>query len=315
MLKRKMEKQDVGEEKPKETSEKPAVVEVERPSMEVVEVKQENLGDSAAPPSVPKKKLKKKKKKKKTTSTTTTTSEETTMTPQKRRRESFASRRRRRKALQDEERTEPEEIGEGQKAFVPSWVMGKEHASSSALEQAWELLHDVFPDASSDFSVLFHESGKGLQISLLVLLGFGFFKQIKGELCLKIAKEFPDATIVSYSSTDEDAQAHYLSAQNLGVANNMIGNPLHFAQSSSHDPIERAVRDLRASLDLFDVQIVTPHMFGLLLHHPQQEFEKVRQEVVVRFVFSFLFFFKKRCLVGALLWLALQLFGLHFAVL
>jgi hypothetical protein len=95
-----------------------------------------------------------------------------------------------------------------------------------------------------------------------------------GELCLKLAKEYPDATVVSYSSTDEDAQAHATSANNLGVTNNVVGNPLHYAQSTSHDPIERALLDLRSSLDLFDVQIVTSHLFALLMHHSQSEFER-----------------------------------------
>ncbi len=130
--------------------------------------------------------------------------------------------------------------------------------SSQLGTELWDVMRDLLPDPNvpSDFSLLFHESGEG-------------------EMCLKVSKEFPGATVVSYSSTPEDAELHALSARAMGVENNIIGSLKHFAQTSSHDPIERVLRDIRSSLDLFDFQIITPHLFALLLHHSQSDFERM----------------------------------------
>jgi hypothetical protein len=123
-------------------------------------------------------------------------------------------------ATEAKDAKEAKEAGEGggPLAFVPL-LAGRRLAGA----ELWELLQDVLPDPNvpSDFSLLYHECSEG-------------------DVSLKVAKEFPGATIVSYTSTREDAETLAASAQAMGVKNNLVGSPSHFAQAASHDPVERA---------------------------------------------------------------------------
>lgn len=123
------------------------------------------------------------------------------------------------------------------------------------LDELFEVLPTPDAPSGTDFSILFHESDAG-------------------DMAVRVAKRYPQATVVAYEANAKLISKHVAVLAELNLTNTVIGRPKAASgHDRAHDITEQVVLDLRSSLDLFDYQVVRGTVFTSLLHHNQSSFE------------------------------------------